>query len=65
MSNQAPLIRKVAANNEAESKPANLLLVSRLTRKKIIKKQPNDEMKDTILSGVKPIPIIFDTAAEI
>jgi hypothetical protein len=65
MSKNAPLIRNVAENREAERMPKKLLFVSRLTKRKIIKKQPNDEMKDTSLRGTKPAPMILDTKAEI
>ena len=65
MSKNAPLIRKVAANKQAAMTPKKIFLVSRLTKRKTIKKQPNDEMKETSLRGIKPPPIIFDTKAEI
>jgi len=45
--------------------PKKLLFVSRLTKRKIIKKQPNDEMKDKSLRGTKPAPMILEIKAEI
>ena len=64
MSNQAPLIRKVVAKREEARIPKKLLPVSFLTIRKIMKKQPKDEMRDTSLSGKNPMPKILEKAAE-